>query len=241
MDNYIINNLYELWEHIGTINNTVITSEDFTAVAVQDSDWPKRVFDLKDHDSALTKVIDLCKKGDIPEVLTVPKSNDLRSHTGLALLMTQQNMALELESFTAEATTPPNIQQVKTEEGAKAFAAIASKSFGYRVDHKVINTIVRQSSTTRLFLYQENQKSLGCGIVFFDAENHAGLHMIGTLPEGRGKGIGKSMTMHLLKEAKGHGSKIAVLHASKMGEPIYTKLGFQKYGEIETYRILKGE
>jgi len=32
-----------------------------------------------------------------------------------------------------------------------------------------------------------------------------------------------------------------VLNASKMGEPIYKKLGFQSYGSLETYRILKSE
>lgn len=62
--------------------------------------------------------------------------------------------------------------------------------------------------------------------------------MIGTLPKSRGKEIGKKMTEHLLMEAKENKSKLCVLHASKVGEPIYTKIGFQKYGEIETYRIL---
>ncbi len=49
----------------------------------------------------------------------------------------------------------------------------------------------------------------------------------------------ENITEHLLMEAKENRTKICVLHASKMGDPIYTKLGFQKYGEIETYRILK--
>jgi ribosomal protein S18 acetylase RimI-like enzyme len=148
-------------------------------------------------------------------------------------------MALDLELFSNPVNKNPNIKQVTSEDNAKTFAETASKSFGYKVDHQVINEITKNSKNIRLFIYQENNESLGCGIVFFDSNNNAGLHMIGTLPEGRGKGIGKNMTEHLLMEAKDNNAKKCVLHASKMGEPIYIKLGFQKYGEIETYKILK--
>ncbi|BDD05595.1 GNAT family N-acetyltransferase [Aureibacter tunicatorum] len=74
-----------------------------------------------------------------------------------------------------------------------------------------------------------------------DSNDNAELHMIGTVPEGRGKGIGKSMTEYLLLEAKANNAKSCVLHASAMGARIYTKLGFQAYGELETYRILRME
>ncbi len=63
--------------------------------------------------------------------------------------------------------------------------------------------------------------------------------MIGTLPKGRGKGIGKSMTEILLIEAKENNMNFCVLHASLLGESIYRKLGFEAYKEIETYKILR--
>ncbi len=61
--------------------------------------------------------------------------------------------------------------------------------------------------------------------------------MIGTIPKGRGQGIGKSITEYLLHEAKQNGKNYCVLHASLLGESIYRKLGFKPYGELETYRI----
>jgi predicted acetyltransferase len=79
---------------------------------------------------------------------------------------------------------------------------------------------------------------LGCGIIFFDSNNNAGLHMIGTISNGRGKGIGTKMTKKLLLEAKANKSEFCVLHASMMGENIYKKLGFNSFGELETYLIL---
>ena len=65
--------------------------------------------------------------------------------------------------------------------------------------------------------------------------------MIGTLPKGRGKGIGKGITEKLLSEAKENNMNFCVLHASLMGESIYRKLGFASYNKIETYKILKKE
>lgn len=62
--------------------------------------------------------------------------------------------------------------------------------------------------------------------------------MIGTVPDERGKGIGKQMTQKLINEAKSKNKSYCVLHASKMGKPIYLKLGFKEYGDIKTYRIL---
>ncbi len=82
---------------------------------------------------------------------------------------------------------------------------------------------------------------LGCGLIFFDSNNNAGFHMIGTVPGSRGKGIGRSMTENLLQKAKDNNAKYYVLHASPMGEPIYSKLGFKTFDEIETYSILKNK
>ena len=57
--------------------------------------------------------------------------------------------------------------------------------------------------------------------VFFNSNNNAGLHMMGVLPNGRGKGIGKSMTERLLIEAKENNMDYCVLHTSLMGKSIY--------------------
>ncbi len=121
------------------------------------------------------------------------------------------------------------------------FADTASESFGYKVDHAIIHKLSLTETAAKIFIHKNSLKTLGCGIVFFDSNKNAGLHMIGTIPEGRGLGIGTQMTMRLLKEVKARGCNYCVLNASEMGEPIYKKLGFQTYGELETYRILKAE
>ncbi len=239
MNQQIIDNLYEFWEQIGNITHKETQTENYSAVTMDDSDWPNRIFNLKNKTKALEEVLRLSQEGKLPEILLVPKPNDLKDKSYFEFSFSQKNMALNLNSSGDELGVSLNIKRVETEKDSIDFAKTASAAFRYRVDFNLIYKLAKNSETIRLFLYQENKLNLGCGIVFFDSNSNAGLHMIGTLPEGRGKAVGKSMTESLLIEAKKHNKKHCVLHASLMGESIYRKLGFESYQEIETYKILK--
>lgn len=241
MDKQIINNLYELWKHIGNLNNRLIETKNYCAVSMENSDWPNRVFDIENNSKIIEEIQKLSKKNKLPEIITLSKPNKLNSNSGYEFIFRQKNMIIDLSKISINLTDKTNIKRVKTENDSVNFAKTASKAFGYQVDHKIILKLVNNSNITRLFIYQENKKCLGCGIIFFDSNNNAGLHMIGTLPKGRGKGIGKNMTAHLLMEAKKDNINNCVLHASLMGKSIYKKLGFEAFGEIETYKILKSK
>jgi GNAT superfamily N-acetyltransferase len=239
MNNQIINNLYEFWKHIGKLSNTLIETELYSAVSMDNSDWPNRIFDFKQDYDSIEKIKKLSKNNQLPSIVTFTKPHRLTKASDLEFVFGQKNMAFKLDLFSDKSVPNPKIKRVKTEKEAIAFANTASKSFGYYVDQQVIFEIVKKSKTVRLFTYDEGVECLACGMVFFDSNNNAGLHMIGTLPKVRGKGIGKSMTEKLLTEAKESFATICVLNASLMGEPIYARLGFKSYGEIETYRIIK--
>lgn len=63
----------------------------------------------------------------------------------------------------------------------------------------------------------------------FKGKEAAGIFYVGTLPQYRGNGIGKAMTGHLVNEAREQGYGISTLNASRMGYPLYLKLGFKEY------------
>ncbi len=239
MNELIINNLYELWNQIGNMTNKLYKTENYTAVSMGDSDWPDRIYNLKDDTGSLTEILQLSRQNKLPEIITIPKPNNFERNPDLEFVMQQKNMAVDLKLILNKTIINPDIIQVKTEKEAAYFADTASESFGYKVDSQVVYSMVQNSETFRLFIFIENNMSSGCGLVFFDSNNNAGLHMIGTLPEYRGKGIGKSIAEKLLTEAKEQDADYCVLHASRMGESIYKKLGFNPYGELETYKILK--
>jgi GNAT superfamily N-acetyltransferase len=72
--------------------------------------------------------------------------------------------------------------------------------------------------------------------VFFGA-GVAGIYCVATLLEARGKGIGAAMTIHPLQEARADGYRIGILQSSKMGFPVYKRLGFRHLCAIENFYL----
>lgn len=238
MNTEILNNLYEFWTYIGEKTNKLIKKDNYRSILLTNSDWPNRVFSVLDKDGVLSEIIDLSQRRILANIITVPRPNSLGIDARFELFSGQTNMALDLKLIGNISEVDENIHQVKSKNDALNFAKAASKAFGYIVDAEIINQVVNDSSKVRIFNYLKKNECLGCGIVFFDSNNNAGLHMIGTVPQGRGQGIGTRITERLILESKSNKSEYCVLHASLMGEKMYKKLGFVPFGNIETYRVL---
>jgi GNAT superfamily N-acetyltransferase len=56
----------------------------------------------------------------------------------------------------------------------------------------------------------------------------AGIYAVGTIPPARNRGIGAAMTMIPLRVAREEGLEYAVLFSSRLGYPVYTRLGFRE-------------
>jgi ribosomal protein S18 acetylase RimI-like enzyme len=238
MNKEILNNLYEFWSYVGKKTRRLVENNHYKSVSVIDSDWPNRVFSISDGKNILSEIIDLIRGKLLPNIIAVPKPNSLENRSYSKLFLTQRNMALSLKTEGMSLKDDVNIKQVRTKEDAFNFAKTASDAFEYKVDGNIIYLLSEDSSKVRLYNYLQNNEYLGCGIIFIDSNNNAGLHMIGTISNGRGKGIGTKMTKKLLLDARANKSEFCVLHASMMGENIYKKLGFNSFGKLETYLIL---
>ena len=63
----------------------------------------------------------------------------------------------------------------------------------------------------------------------------AGVHGVMVLPEARGTGLGRALTLLALRAAKDTGYEVAVLGSSPMAERLYASIGFEKMGELRLY------
>lgn len=63
----------------------------------------------------------------------------------------------------------------------------------------------------------------------------AGLYAVATLPDLRGRGIGRAMTLAALDAGRSIGLRISVLQASDAGLPVYRRLGFRTLFDYEVY------
>ncbi|MBU3101858.1 MULTISPECIES: GNAT family N-acetyltransferase [Clostridium] len=57
----------------------------------------------------------------------------------------------------------------------------------------------------------------------------AGIHLVGTANEFRGKGFETLIAKTALRDAKDLGCKYGVLQASDMGRNVYNNIGFKEY------------
>jgi ribosomal protein S18 acetylase RimI-like enzyme len=63
----------------------------------------------------------------------------------------------------------------------------------------------------------------------------AGIYNVCTVPEARGRGIGRAVTAAALDEAVARGFHLAVLGSSEMGYPVYRRLGFRDVSRLRSY------
>lgn len=62
-----------------------------------------------------------------------------------------------------------------------------------------------------------------------------GLYWIGTRPNAQRLGLGALLTVHTTKMSFDAGAKVVTLQASKLGEPVYQRLGFETYDKLTRY------
>ncbi len=86
----------------------------------------------------------------------------------------------------------------------------------------------------RYYLGDVQGKSVATALLFFGA-GVAALHNVVTLPEVRYKGIGTSITLAALRDARREGYRVAILTSSPYGERIYRRIGFREYCPISRY------
>jgi GNAT superfamily N-acetyltransferase len=61
----------------------------------------------------------------------------------------------------------------------------------------------------------------------------AGVYGVVTVPDARGRGVGRAMTLTALHAGVALGMQIATLQATELGLPVYRRLGFEEYYRYE--------
>ena len=86
----------------------------------------------------------------------------------------------------------------------------------------------------RNYLAILNGQPVGTAQLFLGA-GVAGIYNVTCVPEARGRGVGKAITLAALLDARKQGFRISILQASHQGYSVYRRLGFQEFGKLSYY------
>jgi ribosomal protein S18 acetylase RimI-like enzyme len=74
-----------------------------------------------------------------------------------------------------------------------------------------------------------------CVLATYDNGDDCELYLVATRTEHRGKGLARRLTRRALLEARDRGQAISNLQATKLGYPVYARLGYQPICELQMW------
>jgi GNAT superfamily N-acetyltransferase len=150
-------------------------------------------------------------------------------------------MAIDLPAMKSARRQPDNLNIIEVTDRAtlKTWCQIAMAGFGAPAgaENNLYDFYSRDmdiKQPVRFYLGLLNSNPVATSMVYFGA-GVAGLYYIATLPEARNRGIGSAMTEKPLTVAREMGYRLGTLQASKMGEPVYRRMGFEEYCRVSSY------
>jgi len=150
-------------------------------------------------------------------------------------------MAIDLANLNEENRAPKVFEIIEVNDAAalKTWCQVAGA--GFSIPEHAVPSIVewftiemKMNQPTKFYLGLLDDKPVATS-QYYLGEGVCGIYFVATLPEARNKGIGFSITQKPLLEAKKLGYRAGILQASKMGRPVYLKLGFKDYCRIGSY------
>lgn len=70
-----------------------------------------------------------------------------------------------------------------------------------------------------------------------DTDGDCGVWWVATVPEARGRGLSRDLLRVALDEARGRGMRTSTLQATKMGFPVYERIGYRDIGELQMWEL----
>lgn len=200
-------------------------------------------------DDTIKEVIAWYRERQVPNWFwwtgTTPQPSDLHArleqHGLLPWDVNSPAMAVDLRQMDETTNTPPDYREsiVETESDLRLWVDTFITAFGVppfagESWYTATQFFGIQSAPWRLYLGWLNRDPVAISMLF-PAAGIAGILAVGTLEAARGKGIGRSITLRPLVDARIQGYKVGALFSSDMGFSVYKKIGFVQYGVISRY------
>jgi ribosomal protein S18 acetylase RimI-like enzyme len=166
---------------------------------------------------------------------------------GLRLLSDNPGMALHLRGWDPEAPRPAGliIEPVVDEAGLGRWRDVQQRGLGLDEESTEAWWVAHRrpgfdpALPLRNWVASLEGTPVAAAALFVGA-GVAGIYNVCTVPEARGRGIGRAVTSAALDEAVSRGLSLAILGASEMGQPVYRRMGFREVSRLRSYAPAPG-
>jgi predicted GNAT family acetyltransferase len=151
-------------------------------------------------------------------------------------------MAIDLQAMNENEPVPQGLEiiEVKDGETLKTWCHVVSAGFGIP-EHaeaeivKLFQMDIKCQQPEKYYLGVLDGKPVSSSMYFL-GEGVVGIYMVATLSEARQKGAAFAVTQKALKDGRELGYRVGILQASKMGEPVYRRMGFKEVCRVSSYQ-----
>ena len=167
---------------------------------------------------------------------------ELLQEAGAFKAMENRMMAIEVKNL-PEVVMPEGVEmlEVSSKEQLEQWTSVVAPAHGIPAEMEEHWTDMYEaagygpeSSVTRHFMALIDGKPVGATSLI-TAAGVCSVGSVATVADYRKRGIGSVLTLWPLKVAELLGYRVACLSASPDGEPVYEKLGFEKFQKNEVY------
>lgn len=152
---------------------------------------------------------------------------------GHVLDATPRAMGIELTDLRVPETDPE--LEIRHETDMEAVRWINEVAYGYPPGDF---PPMAPMPDTEVYLAQLDGETV-CTALLWGPGDDVEVTFIATLPEARGRGISGRLLAHALERARERGMEGSTLIATKLGYPVYEKLGYREVGGLEMWERRK--
>jgi GNAT superfamily N-acetyltransferase len=143
-------------------------------------------------------------------------------------------MVLELERFDGEVS--PEVE-IDLDPDVSDIARINDEAYGYGGDFvRALGELPKGAANLYTALLDG---APAAGLLTVDHEQDCWVTFVATYPEARGRGLASALMTKALLDARDRGCTTTSLQATKMGQPVYERLGYRDFGPVQMWERRK--
>lgn len=249
-DSTVIKNLFDLYSASEEVSSdvSILHTDSFKIIYSKNSCWPNIVYDLDKNNFNENSLAILCKllvEKKFHSLIIGPDSNELIKllRTSYILPINQWLcMYKELDKYRSllfyeDAYT---IIKMDTPDDITEWVNLVEESLfnGNKLNAAIFKNLMQANKVT-LIAIRNDEKIIGATMIYWGEQHSAGIYMLCTKKEFRGRGVGKILLDYSFKEILNSKGKFCVLQSTNEAIILYDKMGFTKRDTINLYWKVK--